>query len=540
MSASPVATGGRKVVGPVVARAWIATVSAAFSVAGLAQQPQLQKSVPTAAPTHLAVACPQSDFECVPPQMPREFRGVWVATVRNMDWPSSSALPPALQKSELIALLDRASSLGLNAVIMQVRPAGDALYTSSIEPWSEYLTGKQGLRPVPFWDPLAFAVKEAHARGLELHAWFNPYRAKDPGARSPLARMHIARQRPELVKRYGTQLWMDPGEAAIRTRTLRVVLDVVKRYDIDGVHVDDYFYPYPERRTNGSTDFPDDRSWKRYRKTGGKLDRNDWRRRNVDLLIEALHKAIRRTKPWVKFGVSPFGIWRPGYPETVRGFDAYEKLFADSRKWLREGWVDYLTPQLYWAMDKDGQRYPDLLRWWVAQDSLLRHVWPGNYADKVGEPGPNGWRRDEILAQVRSTRAQAGASGNVHFSMKVLLDNRDSLGTALQSLMYADPALVPASPWLSARVPGIPAAGLIPSAKGVMIRLTPSGKDVVRWWVVQLRFAGRWQAQVIDGARRKAPLDEFVHDSLMAPEMIAVTAVDRVGNSGQPVTLRIP
>jgi uncharacterized lipoprotein YddW (UPF0748 family) len=518
-------------------RAW--GLAAALTCAAAAQAPQRTRAASPPAQA-LAVPCPQTNPDCVPPPLQREFRGVWVATVRNIDWPSRPGLAPSLQKAELISLLDSASAFGLNAVIFQVRPAGDALYASKIEPWSEYLTGRQGQAPAPFWDPLAFAVKEAHARGLELHAWFNPYRAKDPDAKSRLAKTNIARQRPELVKKYGKQLWMDPGERAIRARTLSVVLDVVRRYDIDGVHLDDYFYPYPEQRTNGSMEFPDDRSWKQYRKTGGTLERNDWRRRNVDLLIDTLHVAIRRTKPWVKFGISPFGIWRPGNPETVRGFDAYEKLFADSRKWLLEGWVDYFTPQLYWAMDKDGQRYPELLRWWVAQDSLHRHIWPGNYTDKVGEPGPNAWRRDEIIAQIRSTREQAGATGNVHFSMRVLLENRDSIATALERLVYADPALVPATPWLTAGTLGPPAVNLKASPDGEVLTFVPPAKGSVRWWVLQLRFAGQWRAHVLDGSKRSARVLDLVHDPFVGPELIAVTAVDRVGNAGAPVTLRLP
>jgi len=485
----------------------------------------------------------------------REFRGVWVATVRNIDWPSTPGLPPSFAKAELIAILDRARAVGLNAVILQVRPAGDALYASTIEPWSEYLTGRQGRAPVPRWDPLAFAVREAHARGLELHAWFNPYRAQEPSAKGPLSPRHIARSYPALVKRYGRQLWMDPGEPAVRRRTLRVVLDVVRRYDVDGVHLDDYFYPYPERRPNGSTEFPDDRSWKRYRESGGTLARDDWRRANVDRLIDTLHKAIRKAKPWVKFGISPFGIWRPGNPENVTGFDAYEKLYADSRRWLREGWADYFSPQLYWPMEQEGQRYGDLLRWWVEQDSLQRHVWPGNYTSRVeGRSGdslssadgsgagvsPAAWRRDEILAQVRATRAQPGATGNVHFSMKALLDDRDSVGTALERLLYAEPALVPASPWMTRGVIGPPAVALRERGSGVVLTLSPAGKDVVRWWLVQLRLGGRWESRVLDGTLRALALSELVRASFVSPELVAVTAVDRVGVTTAPVVLRLP
>ena len=349
-----------------------------FALAGAAAGAQSgnapMRKTPMPPPADTVMRCPINDDGCRPPTVAREFRAVWVATVDNIDWPSKRTLGTDEQKAELITLLDRAASTGLNAVIFQVRPAGDALYESSIEPWSEYLTGRQGKAPSPLWDPLAFAVKEAHARGLELHAWFNPYRAKHPSAKGPLARSHLSRTNPSLVKTYGTHLWMDPGEPAVRARTLKVVLDVVKRYDIDGVHLDDYFYPYKEKRTNGSTDFPDDASFKKYRKAGGDLDRDDWRRSNVDKLIEAMHVGIAKTKPWVKFGISPFGIWRPGNPESVVGFDAYTQLYADSRKWLRAGWVDYFTPQLYWAIAPEKQSYPKLLAWWAGQNEKGRHL----------------------------------------------------------------------------------------------------------------------------------------------------------------------
>ncbi len=480
------------------------------------------------------------------PAVPREFRGVWVAAVDNIDWPSKKGLPPALQKAELIAILDRAAALHLNAVILQVRPSGDALYASKLEPWSEYLTGEQGQAPIPFWDPLAFAVKEAHARGLELHAWFNPYRAKHPSAKGPLARSHIARRHPELVKTYGTQLWMDPGEPAVRAHTLRVVLDVVKRYDIDGVHLDDYFYPYAEKRRNGSTEFPDDRSWKRYKRSKGALDRDDWRRRNVDLLIEALHKEIAKAKPWVKFGVSPFGIWRPGFPQTVTGFDAFTKLYADSRKWLHDGWVDYFTPQLYWAIDKDGQRYPELLKWWVEENVEGRHVWAGNYTSRIAARGGccmagNAWRTPEIVAQVESTRAQRGATGNVHFSMKALLDDVDSVGTVLARGVYAERALVPSSPWLGAKAPAAPKVVVksTDSDGETTIGVSPVGKDVVRWWLVQVQADGVWRTVVLDGAVRTARLPDLLREWSGVGDLVAVSAIDRVGNASEPAVLRL-
>ena len=481
--------------------------------------------------------CPLSDSACVPPPVVREFRGVWVATVGNLDWPSDPGLSTAEQKVELLALLDRAQALHFNAVILQVRPAGDALYPSKLEPWSEYLTGRQGRPPDPYYDPLKFAVEEAHARGLELHAWFNPYRARHPSAKGKLAVSHLSRRRPELVKKYGTQLWMDPGEPAVREQTLRVVLDVVKRYDIDGVHLDDYFYPYREKRANGSTDFPDDRSWRSYRRNRGKLDRDDWRRRNVDLLVAALHVGIAKAKPWVKFGISPFGIWRPGYPEGVKGFDAYEQLYADSRKWLREGWVDYFTPQLYWGMEREGRRYPDLLRWWVDQNAAGRHVWPGMYTNLVGEhPGradSSEYNTREIVRQIDATRQQQGATGNVHFSMKVFLEDRDSIRAVLARGPYSQPALVPASPWMNSGLPRIPSV-LVKRAVdgGVRLTLAPSRGEVVRWWVIQSHDPEGWSTRIVSGrllGYRFAP----------APETVVVTAIDRVGSASSRVALRL-
>jgi uncharacterized lipoprotein YddW (UPF0748 family) len=486
-----------------------------------------------------ATPCPQADTACVPPAVMREFRGVWVASVRNLDWPSRPGLPPSLAKAELIALLDRAVAVGLNAVLLQVRPAGDALYASKIEPWSEYLTGRQGVPPAPLWDPLQFAVEQAHARGLELHAWFNPYRAKEPSAKGPLAPTHIARRHPELVKKYGTQLWMDPGEPAVREQTLRVVLDVVKRYDIDGVHLDDYFYPYPERRPNGSTDFPDDRSWKAYQKRGGKLARDDWRRANVDDLVETLHREIAKEKPWVKFGISPFQLWRPGYPESVAtGLDAYATLFADSRKWFTSGWVDYLSPQLYRRVDEE-RSYGLLLRWWASQNARARHLWPGLYTSGVRTGAATEWRRNEIVAQVLATRDYPAADGELHFSMEAFLADRDSVGTLLRRTVYTQTALVPESPWMMEGTPAVPVTGFKRSAEGDSLLITPGAGSAARWWVIQLRTDGSWETHVIDGAAHAFGIPP-AHGNASRPDLIAVTAVDRVGKAGGASALRLP
>lgn len=468
------------------------------------------------------------------PPVPREFRGVWVATVGNIDWPSRPGLPVAAAREELLTILDRAQALHLNAVLFQVRPAGDALYESQIEPWSSYLTGRQGVAPVPKWDPLAFAVQEAHARGLELHAWFNPYRAKDIGYKGELSPLHMARRWPAAAKKYGKLLWMDPGEEVVREHTLRVILDVVKRYDIDGVHIDDYFYPYPE--TNWRKDFvpfPDDASYRKYERSGGSLERDAWRRRNVDLLVESLHKGIRATKSWVKFGISPFGIWRPGEPAGVEGFDAYQNIYADARLWLREGWADYFSPQLYWPINAPAQRYGELLRWWGEQNVFQRHLWPGNFTSRVGTR-PD-WPAVEVVNQVIVTRADKTATGNVHFSMKALLNNQRGVADSLTNRVYRSPALVPASPWMPGQAPDAPSAWLV--ANGSSRTQACLGDALIappRWWVLRVQRDGNWTHRILPGEVRK-----FSMDALGAADSVVLSAVDRAGRES-PMTIAEP
>ncbi len=466
-----------------------------------------------------------------PPPINREFRGVWVASVANIDWPSSRNLSTFAQQRELLVLLDRAVQLHLNAVILQVRPAADALYASSIEPWSEYLTGTQGKPPDPFWDPLSFAVREAHARNLELHAWFNPYRARNTDAKSPLAKNHIARTNPSLIKKYAGFLWMDPGERAVRERTVKVVLDVVNRYDIDAVHLDDYFYPYPENDKRGhAVAFNDDRSWTRYRKSKGVLSRADWRRENVDKLVQELDVGIHRVKPWVRFGISPFGIWRPGFPAQIRGFDSYANLYADARKWLREGWVDYFTPQLYWPTTKVEQAYPVLLGWWAGENILHRHLWPGNFTSRAGGPGASAFSVSELAEQIRVTRAGGDATGNVHFSMKPFLVNQASMNDTLIAGPYAESAIIPASPWLTVAPPSPPTARLAQIDGQRQVLLTTSAKLRPWQWLIRARTDTAWITVVLAGT-----VDRWSVPAGIDPSMISVSSLNRVGSASAAV-----
>jgi uncharacterized lipoprotein YddW (UPF0748 family) len=497
--------------------------------------------VPAASAAQMAgVYAPSLPDETMAPPVPREFRGVWIATVDNIDWPSRPGLPVDSAKAELVALLDRAIWLNLNAVIFQVRTAADALYRSELEPWSVYLTGRSGRAPSPAWDPLAFALAEAHRRGLELHAWFNPYRARYRGDSGPLSTKHVSTTMAPVVKRYGPYLWMDPGEPSVRAHTLKVILDVVKRYDIDGVHIDDYFYPYPERDRRGrEIPFPDATSWNKYVKGGGKLGRQDWRRQNVDLLVEALYKGIKDTKPSVKFGISPFGIWRPGYPASVRGLDAYQSLYADSRRWLNEGWADYFVPQLYWQVRAPAQSYPTLLAWWAEQNGHGRHLWPGNGTFKVTDAGSARWPASEVVSQIQATRDQPGASGNVHFNMTALVRSSDALADRLATGPYAALALVPASPWLSAANPSSPSVRASPGDRRLALSITSAvavdrtAVSPPRWWLVRARYGDGWRALVVDAKTETVDVPASADGTL--PDVVVVNAIDHAGVESEPV-----
>lgn len=471
-------------------------------------------------------------YQTPPPSLPvREFRAAWVATVDNIDWPSRRDLSSEKQREEMIHLLDVAKDMHLNAIVLQVRPSADALYASRYEPWSEYLTNRQGKAPDPYYDPLAFTVNEAHARGIEVHCWFNPYRANHPAQKGPLAPNHIAKTQPGIVRKYGPYLWMDPGEPEVVRHTLKVILDVVHRYDIDGVHIDDYFYPYKEKGPDGKPqDFPDGASYRHYTAKGGRLDRDNWRRKNVDDFIEQLYQKIKREKRWVKFGISPFGIWRPGYPVGIRaGVDQYAELYADARKWLQLGWCDYMTPQLYWPIRQKAQSYPALLDWWLQQNESGRHLWPGNYTSRT-DPSDGSWEATEVLDQIQLTR-ESRAGGNVHFSMVAFLKNWHQVRDRVKAGPYADEALVPETPWLSDRQPKSPN---IRPADSSGRSFHWSGERDVNLYVVSAFVNNRWQIVKV-GDNTSV---ELTGDFALASQ-ISVWAVNRAGIASLPTVLKI-
>lgn len=528
-------------------RRWLAGAGVTWvSLSGCVNVPLTLPSTPTPDPAS-ALNGDQ------PPPAPREFRAAWVATVANIDWPSRKGLSSIAQQQEMRVLLDRAVVLKLNAIILQVRPSADAIYPSELEPWSEYLTGVQGQAPVPFYDPLALWISEAHARGLELHAWFNPFRARLGEGKSPPAPLHVSQSRPQWVKAYGNQLWMDPGEPAAAAHSLAVVLDVLKRYDVDGIHLDDYFYPYPVPQGDDAKtelDFPDQNTWQRYVDGGGLLARDDWRRSNVDALVQRLNTSIHQVKPWVRFGISPFGIGRPDLrPAGIQGFSQYHKLYADVERWLQSGWLDYLVPQLYWPLEQKEQAFEPLLDYWHRQNTQGRHVWAGLFTSRVlAAPTPGvvvpkaSWLPEEITRQIATVRKRAPGTGHAHFSMVALVQNRQGLADALQADTYASPALVPASPWLENDVPLKPTATATPllgpyGPMRIQVEPAATGKVPV-CWAVWLRYGTQWVFRISRtpaftvSAQRNG--DKLGGATLSG---VVVSAIDRVGNESPRTAL---
>ncbi len=439
------------------------------------------------------------------PAIPREFRAAWVATVANIDWPSRRALTTAEQQAEIRSTVQLAAELGLNALILQVRTSADALYASTLEPWSEYLTGAQGQAPEPLYDPLASWIAQAHAQGLELHAWLNPYRARQGNAQGVPHASHVSQRRPSWVKTYGKQLWIDPGEPEAAAHTVAVCRDVLNRYPVDALHIDDYFYPYPEKNTEGTAlDFPDEPSWLRYVDEGGTLARADWRRQNVDQLVQALFELTRQVRPGARFGISPFGLMKPAdRPPGIVGFSQFDELFADVERWMREGWLDYLMPQLYWARDSSGQAFGPLLQAWTALNPRARHLWPGLFTSRINNEATS-WLPDEVVGQIELARSLNPGGGHAHFSMVALARNRKGIADQLKAQSYSTPALPPATPWAGQQTPPVLALQRVAAPGGAMrLRAFSEGdgesglQRAWAWWRV---VNGDWRGQLLGTA----------------------------------------
>lgn len=452
----------------------------------------------------------------------REFRAAWVATVANINWPSNPGLSTNQQQKEAIELLDFLKVHNYNAVILQVRPQADALYESALEPWSYFLTGTQGKAPSPYYDPLAFWVEAAHDRGLELHVWLNPYRAHHI-AGGPVSESSVVKKMPELmVHLKDGYWWFDPSLKGTQDHGIKVVMDVVKRYDIDGVHFDDYFYPYPSY--NGGADFPDTASRKEYLASGGTLSLADWRRESVNQFIHRLYQEIKKEKKYVKFGVSPFGIWRPGHPASVEGFDQYDQLYADAKLWLNKGWVDYLSPQLYWPINRIKQSFPVLLGWWSEENTLHRHLWPGISIGRDTSVKTT----NETFDQIMITRGMLpSSSGTIHWSISSVIRNTNMAKMLIEG-PYAEQALVPASPWLDNQVPGAPAVTSDQNGDSVTIYWSHKNEKEIFHWVVYYQYGASHGYRIMNRGDRSLKLAP--HNGKSKLTSIAVTAVSRSSN----------
>lgn len=484
-----------------------------------------------APPADVAVTDAPPDLPTVPPtdagtaestvsvSHAREFRGAWIATVTNIDFPTRRGLTATQGRAELVAILDAMARARLNAAVFQVRPEGDALYRSSIEPWSRFLTGRQG--GDPGWDPLETLVTEAHARGIEVHAWFNPYRAAASSSYELVA-PHIAVTHPDAVVTYDNKRWMDPSRPVVQDRLSAVIRDVVGRYDIDGVHFDDYFYPYPT-----SMPFPDGLSYMGFLMGGGMLSLGDWRRDNVNRMVRRVSTELAAQRDDVRFGISPFGIYRPGMPAGITGLDPYTAIYADSRRWLVEGWVDYLAPQLYWPSTQTAQAYGPLIAWWAAQSRDGRAIFAGNNVDRLGST--SAWTLDEFRRQIALTREQRarGALGNIWFSVTEVRTDRMGFATMLQREAYASEALTP--PMAGRRAE--PAVPVVRAERGAV--------------TVRAGRAGRWRSWCAyrtgppAALVRCVPAGEGVRITLPAGRY-AVSAVDRHGDESRGVVTEVP
>ncbi len=484
----------------------------------------------TSQPSHPAVPTPGADASApdtsVAVSHDRELRGAWISTVNNGVWPSATGLTEAAAKAELAGILDALAGAKMNAVFFQVRSESDAVYASALEPWSRFLTGTQGKDPG--WDPLAFAVDEGHKRGLEVHAWLNPYRGL-VSKESTVAPTHITKTLPNAARMYGTQVWMDPGVVEVRQHIEAVVQDIVTRYDVDGVHFDDYFYPYPVANAT----FQDDSSYTIYKNGGGTLGKDDWRRSNVDALVKETSERIAATRASVRFGISPFGIYRPGMPSGVTGLDAYATLYCDPVHWMDEGWVDYLAPQLYWPTTSPGQPFGKLVTWWASLAKGGRSIFIGHDATNAGD---STWTLDEYDSEMKLVGAERpkGALGNIFFSAKPLVADQGGLRTALATKHWATAAATPPLATASAEAAGR-APGVTVSSGGVVVAV-PAGTRLVA--VYQKRTDGVFAIDHVVGVSAAAATDIAV--PLSGAADFAVSVIDRRGVESRGATISGP
>ncbi|MFL6142255.1 MAG: glycoside hydrolase family 10 protein [Labedaea sp.] len=520
------------------------TAAVTVSTVIVALAATLLGTVAVAAASAPGVPCPAPD----PATPNRQVRAEWIASVTNIDWPSRTGLSAAEQQAELVGWLDEAVARRLNTVILQVRPTADAFWPSPLEPWSQWLTGTQGQDPG--YDPLGFAVAEAHRRNLELHAWFNPYRVAMNADPSRLLPDHPARVHPDWVVPYGGKLYYNPGIPEVRRFTEDAILDAVRRYDVDAVHFDDYFYPYPV----AGQQFDDEATYQRY----GAADfpvKADWRRDNVDRLISELAARIAEVKPWVKFGVSPFAVWRngatdPAGSDTTAGVQTYDDLGADTRKWVRERWLDYIVPQAYWTIGFAPADYAKVMSWWagvVDGTGVQLYAGQANYKVGVSTQSPEWMDSAELSRHLTFNRSLPQVRGDVYFSAKDVRANRLSHMDLLAAEHYTRPALVPVAQRLATTGGRAPHRPLIVTARsaadGVHLRWV-AGHDTTSFALY--RFDGLRGVRgceladarnlVATGRAGAGPRHEFTDTGARAGQRYTyvLTGLDRTNRGSEP------
>ncbi|MEN8156768.1 MAG: family 10 glycosylhydrolase [Bacteroidota bacterium] len=475
----------------------------------------------------------------------REFRAVWVSTVANIDWPSKAGLSSEIQQEQVIRILDHHKRNGVNAIILQVRPTADAIYPSDLEPWSKFISGVQGKAPEPFYDPLRFWVEEAHRRGMELHAWFNPYRINLKPEDS-LAVSHIALQHPEWCFTYGSKSYFSPANPQVWAFVTSVVVDVVRRYDIDAVHFDDYFYPY---RIAGEP-LPDTLDFQQF--GGGYYPDSieSWRRHNVDTIIQVLHHAIASEKPWVKFGISPFGVWRnrsedPLGSETKAGTTNYDALYADVILWQKEGWIDYLMPQLYWRDDHPAAGFSTLAYWWNDY-GYSRSVYVGIAPYRIDRKSDHQlWRKEKYLRQqIDLVRTLEGLDGFGYFSSRHFFrKDLSRLDKKIRTKCCSRPALVPTMPWIDSQAPAAPFNLRVEGNRLLWeVEETDNEMDRSRFYVLYRYDKGENSSLKAPGNMDRVTGEQSVgFESGIEPGTYRVSALDRLNNESplsQPLEVR--
>ena len=466
----------------------------------------------------------------------REFRGAWIATVANIDWPSKPGLPAVEQQQEFIRQIEQLQSVGCNAVIVQIRPVCDAFYASKLEPWSHYLTGRQGEPPFPYYDPLVFMINEVHKRNMEFHAWFNPFRALMDSKKNPNPAGHVTRVHKDWIINYGGQSLIDPGIPDAREYVIKVMCDVVKRYDIDAVHLDDYFYPY---RVAGQQ-FNDAKSFAKY---GSGADKDEWRRNNVSEFISLLNTSIKHIKPYVKLGISPFGVWRnkskdPEGSETRGGQTTYDDLYADVLLWMQKGWVDYMMPQLYWEHKHKAAPFDVLQPWWY-NHCYQRHVYYGLglYRMNTAHSGP--WSTpNELLLQLKDIRGKCPNSGYSFYSSSCFDKIKQPIKDSLQHGFAKYPALIPAMPWLDSVAPAAPVVKALSSAGGAALQWQEKNpqKEPIRYVVYRFVDNEPVNLERNDKIISIQQGTEYADNDAKKYKQITyiVTALDRMWNESRP------